>query len=92
MLSPPCSYAHALNLLFSPPLFLPPLQHEYCETVDDFLQRRTRLAFLDAAAAIAAAPRVAQIMGAELGWSKERVSQETEAARSALQKSFFSRP
>jgi glycerol-3-phosphate dehydrogenase len=41
-----CEYAAAPN------------RHEYCVTVEDFLARRIRLAFLDVAAAEAAVPRV----------------------------------
>ena len=33
-------------------------RHEFCQTVCDFIARRTRLAFLDAAAAEAALPEV----------------------------------
>ncbi len=33
-------------------------RHEFCTTVDDFIARRTRLAFLDTRAAAAAVPRV----------------------------------
>lgn len=34
------------------------MSHEYCETVEDFIARRSRLAFLDVAAARLAVPRV----------------------------------
>lgn len=40
---------------------------EMARTVDDVLARRTRASFLDADAARAAAPRVAELMSAELG-------------------------
>jgi glycerol-3-phosphate dehydrogenase len=43
----------------------------------DVLARRTRLAFLDADAAQAAAPRVLQLLAAELRWSPQR--QDAEA-------------
>ncbi len=46
----------------------------------DVLARRTRLAFLDCAAAEAALPRVIQIMSEELGWSAERRKQEHAVA------------
>jgi glycerol-3-phosphate dehydrogenase len=44
------------------------------------LARRTRLAMLDAAAARAAAPRVAEILAEELGWDAARTAAEAEAA------------
>ncbi len=43
---------------------------EYACTAIDVLARRTRLAFLNVQAADEALPRVIEIMGAELGWSK----------------------
>ena len=45
---------------------------EYAATVVDVLARRTRLAFLNVQAANEAIPRIADIMGKELGWTKER--------------------
>jgi glycerol-3-phosphate dehydrogenase len=47
--------------------------------VDDVLVRRTGLALYDPAAARAAATRVAALLGAEQGWSKEEC--EAAAAR-----------
>ena len=56
-------------------------RHEAACTVDDVLSRRTRLAFLDSAAALAAVPRVAALLADELGWSaSERRRQEASAA------------
>ena len=50
-------------------------------TVEDVLARRTRLAFLDGAAALACVPRVAELLAVELGWSAaERRRQEASAA------------
>ena len=50
---------------------------EAARTVDDFLARRTRSLFLNARAAIAAAPKVAALMAQELGrdaqWQQEQV-------------------
>ena len=50
---------------------------EAARTVDDFLARRTRSLFLDARAAIAAAPKVAALMAKELGrnarWESDQV-------------------
>lgn len=47
-------------------------RHEYAQTAVDVLARRTRLAFLNAQAALEAAPRVIDIMAGELGWSEKR--------------------
>ncbi|KAI9568547.1 FAD dependent oxidoreductase-domain-containing protein [Boletus coccyginus] len=54
-------------------------RHEYACTAVDVLARRTRLAFVDAQAALAALPRVIEIMSKELGWSHTR--QRAEYAR-----------
>ncbi len=52
---------------------------EMARTVEDVLARRLRLLFLDAAAAMAAAPRVAALMAGVLGkeraWEEEQVAQ-----------------
>lgn len=42
-------------------------RHEWARTVEDVLARRSRLLFLDAAAAASAAPSVAEILAAETG-------------------------
>lgn len=47
--------------------------------VEDVLARRSRLLFRDAAAARAAAPRVAAVLGAERGWSAGRLAAECAA-------------
>jgi glycerol-3-phosphate dehydrogenase len=47
---------------------------EMARSVEDALARRTRSLFLNAEAALAAAPRAAELMGAELGWSDERTA------------------
>lgn len=57
---------------------------EYCETVNDFLARRSRLAFLDVAAARSAAPAVARLLGNERGWGRWRVARETKEANAFL--------
>jgi glycerol-3-phosphate dehydrogenase len=55
------------------------VQQEMCMTVEDALSRRTRSLFLDAAAAVEAAPQVADIMAAEMAqdedWKREQVKQ-----------------
>ena len=43
---------------------------EYACTAIDMVARRTRLAFLNVQAANEALPKIVDIMGAELGWSK----------------------
>jgi glycerol-3-phosphate dehydrogenase len=61
------------------------VRHEMARTVDDVLARRTRCLFLDARAAIAAAPRVAHVMAAELGhgesWANAQVRAFEEIAK-----------
>ena len=49
---------------------------EYAQTAVDVLARRTRLAFLNAQAALESLPKVIDIMGEELGWSGERRESE----------------
>jgi len=57
-------------------------------TVEDVLARRTRALLLDARASIEAAPRVAEILAAELGrdasWRDQQVRSYTELARGYL--------
>jgi glycerol-3-phosphate dehydrogenase len=48
------------------------VRHEYAQTAVDVLARRTRLAFLNAQAALEALPKVIDIMAAELKWDKQR--------------------
>lgn len=57
------------------------IQNEYCQTIVDFVARRTRLAFLDTLATQQAIPRVAKMMAVELDWSEERKQKELEDAR-----------
>ena len=59
-------------------------RHEFCQTACDFIARRTRLAFLDVAAAEAALPRVTELLGKELGWSRRRVARELADAKAFL--------
>uniref|UniRef100_A0A7S1FPT7 glycerol-3-phosphate dehydrogenase n=1 Tax=Corethron hystrix TaxID=216773 RepID=A0A7S1FPT7_9STRA len=55
-------------------------KNEMVITVKDMLTLRTRLAFINSEAAKSVAPRVAEIMGNTLGWSKqEKKSQLAEA-------------
>jgi glycerol-3-phosphate dehydrogenase len=48
------------------------VRHEYAQTAVDVLARRTRLAFLNAQAALEALPKVIDIMGGELKWDSKR--------------------
>jgi glycerol-3-phosphate dehydrogenase len=60
-------------------------RREMARTVEDVLARRTRALFLNAKAAIAAAPRVAEVMARELGrdaaWRDEQVREFQSVAR-----------
>jgi glycerol-3-phosphate dehydrogenase len=61
---------------------------ELARTIEDVLARRTRALFLNARAAVEIAPRVAELMGAELqrdqAWQAEQVRAFTETARGFL--------
>lgn len=57
------------------------VQHEMARTVEDVLARRLRLLFLDAQAAMDAAPRVAQIMAGALHYPQEWVQQQVQSFR-----------
>ena len=54
------------------------VRKEMARTVDDVLARRVRVLYLDARKSIALAPRVAEIMAAELGRDKEWVRNQVE--------------
>jgi glycerol-3-phosphate dehydrogenase len=64
------------------------VRHEMARTANDVLTRRTRAAYLDAAASIDAAPRVADLLARELGrdadWAAEQVWSFTAAAKAIL--------
>lgn len=60
------------------------VKNEYCETATDFLARRSRLAFLDADGSRRCLQRVVEIMGAELGWSRAKKSDELAKANTFL--------
>eukprot|EP00656_Telonema_subtile_P020946 TRINITY_DN2199_c0_g2_i4.p1 TRINITY_DN2199_c0_g2~~TRINITY_DN2199_c0_g2_i4.p1 ORF type:complete len:599 (-),score=156.63 TRINITY_DN2199_c0_g2_i4:261-2057(-) len=53
-------------------------RHEMACTAEDIIARRTRLAFLNVAAARTATPRVIDIMAQELGWDDQRVLDELD--------------
>lgn len=48
------------------------VRHEYAQTAVDVLARRTRLAFLNAQAALEALPKVIDLMAEELHWDRHR--------------------
>ncbi|CAN5609595.1 FAD-dependent oxidoreductase [soil metagenome] len=54
---------------------------EFARTAEDVLARRTRLSFLDQAAAKGALPRVLELLAQELSWDEARVTAEGERAR-----------
>ena len=58
---------------------------EHCARAQDFLCRRSGIAFLSEAAARAAVDRVCSVMAKELGWSPARVSEEAADALRYLQ-------
>jgi glycerol-3-phosphate dehydrogenase len=59
--------------------------HEFCETAEDFLARRTRMAFVDVAAAEQALPRVVELLSEAKGWGWWRTRREAAAARAFLE-------
>jgi glycerol-3-phosphate dehydrogenase len=52
------------------------VRHEYAQTAVDVLARRTRLAFLNAQAALEALPKVVDVMTEELKWDRQRQDHE----------------
>ncbi len=60
------------------------VRNEMAQTVADFLQRRTSMVWRAPGAAFAAAPAVARILAAELGWDRDRESAELDAFRGSV--------
>ncbi|KAJ5112973.1 FAD dependent oxidoreductase-domain-containing protein [Penicillium angulare] len=60
------------------------IRHEYAQTAVDVIARRTRLAFLNAEAALEALPNVIDLMGEELNWSSQRKDLEWKDSVSYL--------
>ena len=56
------------------------VRHEYAVTAVDVVARRTRLAFLNAQAALEALPGIIDLMGSELGWGELRREREWKEA------------
>jgi glycerol-3-phosphate dehydrogenase len=57
------------------------VRNEMARTVEDVLARRTRALFLNARAALAMAPAVADLMASELGWSESKRTAQLAAFR-----------
>ena len=62
------------------------VRHEYAQTAVDVIARRTRLAFLNAQAALEALPKVIDIMATELNWDSRRKDLEWKDCMSPLVK------
>ena len=66
------------------------VRNEMARTIEDFLARRIRLLFIDAKAAIEAAPVVAKVMAPEIGqrrkWQRLQIEEFTKLAQSYLLK------
>ncbi|GFF26181.1 glycerol-3-phosphate dehydrogenase, mitochondrial [Aspergillus udagawae] len=60
------------------------VRHEYAQTAVDVIARRTRLAFLNAEAALEALPGIIDLMGAELNWDDKRKEVEWKDSLSFL--------
>jgi glycerol-3-phosphate dehydrogenase len=56
------------------------VRHEYAQTAVDVIARRTRLAFLNAQAALESLPQIIDMMGEELKWSSKRKEAEWKDA------------
>jgi len=59
---------------------------EYARTAVDILARRTRMSFLNVLAADESLPRIIQIMGDELNWSKQKRQEETDRCKEFLKR------
>ena len=57
------------------------VRHEMATTLDDVLARRTRVHLFDRAAALAAAPAIADLMAGELGWSTAETARQVDSYR-----------
>jgi glycerol-3-phosphate dehydrogenase len=69
------------------------VREEMARTIEDILSRRLRILFLDAMAALAVAPRVAEIISQELGyspeWEQNQIKEFTQLAENYLPYSIF---
>ena len=64
------------------------MRHEWAVKIEDIIARRTRLAFLNKEAAVAAIPTVADIMASELGWSDAKKKEEITNCLRSIDLSF----
>jgi glycerol-3-phosphate dehydrogenase len=60
------------------------VREEMAQSVDDVLGRRTRALLQDARAAARAAPAVASLMAAELGWTADQAARHAETFRARV--------
>ncbi len=65
------------------------VREEMARTVGDVLSRRSRCLLLDAQSSISAAPKVAQLMAAELGWTDATSQLQVERFQSLAQRYLF---
>lgn len=68
------------------------VRHEYAQTAVDVLARRTRLAFLNAQAALEALPKVVDVMTEELKWDRQRQDHEWKEAVAYLESMGLPKP
>ncbi|KAK3343923.1 FAD dependent oxidoreductase-domain-containing protein [Lasiosphaeria hispida] len=68
------------------------VRHEYAQTAVDVLARRTRLAFLNAQAALEALPKIIDIMTEELKWDRKRQDVEWKETVSFLESMGLPQP
>ena len=68
------------------------VRHEYAQTAVDVIARRTRLAFLNAEAALEALPNVIDLMGEELNWSNQRKDMEWKDSLAFLKSMGLPKP
>jgi glycerol-3-phosphate dehydrogenase len=52
------------------------VRHEMATTLDDVLARRTRAHLFNRSASLQAAPAVAALVGAELGWDPDEIERQ----------------
>jgi glycerol-3-phosphate dehydrogenase len=65
------------------------VRYEMALTVTDVMTRRTRLAMVAGAAAMAGAAKVAEIMGRELGWSEDERTRQLENLHQELVREYI---
>ena len=74
----PCPFSHPISVIEAEIRYA--IRHEYAQTAIDVLARRTRLAFLNAQAALRALPYVVDIMSDELGWTRAERRRQVSVA------------